>query len=154
MDTLVDNERMLAPNPAELDELTHLNEVIQHIAEEPADEQITQLVAPDGTAVELPASAFAALRAIAEDLASGRTVVVLPHDRLLTTNEAASVLSVSRQFLVRLLDRGDIPFERVGTHRRLAVADVLAYRAGRNSRRTEKLKELTELSEEYEGGYS
>jgi excisionase family DNA binding protein len=114
---------------------------------------VTQLVAADGTSVELPASAFEALRAIADDLAHGRTVVVLPHDRLLTTNEAASILNVSRQFLVKLLDRGEIPFDRVGTHRRLTVADVLAYRNDRAARRREKLNELTRLSEDYEGGY-
>jgi excisionase family DNA binding protein len=147
-------EHVLAPDPSEQAELTHLNEVIEHIAEEPTDRrQVTQLVAADGTSVELPASAFKGLRAIADDLAHGRTVVVMPHDRLLTTNEAAGVLSISRQFLVRLLDGGEIPFERVGTHRRLAVADVLAYREERAARRREKLDELTELSQDYEGGY-
>lgn len=154
MTAILDNERVLTPDPAEHENLTHLNEVVQHIAEESAEDRLmTRLVAVDGTSVELPASAFEALRAIANDLANGRTVVVIPHERLLTTNEAANLLNVSRQFLVRLLDRGDIPFERVGTHRRLAVAEVLAYRDSRAARRREKLDELTKLSEEYEGGY-
>jgi excisionase family DNA binding protein len=152
--TLIHSDRVLTPAASERDELTHLNEVIQHIAEEVVDDrQVTRIVAADGTSVELPGSAFEALRAIVEDLANGRTVVILPHDRLLTTNEAAGVLDVSRQFLVRLLDRGEIPFDRVGTHRRLAVVDVLAYREERDARRRERLDELTRLSEEYEGGY-
>jgi excisionase family DNA binding protein len=153
MTALVERNRVLAPNPAEHDELAHLNEVMQHIVDEPIEDGVTQIVAPDGTSLELPASAFEGLRAIVDDLAHGRTVVLLPNDRLLTTNEAAEVLSVSRQFLVRLLDRGEIPFDKVGTHRRLAVGDVLAYREQRADRRREKLEELTRLSEEYEGGY-
>ena len=154
MTTILDNERVLTPDPAEHDDLTHLYEMVQHIAEERVEDRpLTQLVAADGTSVALPASAFEALRAIAEDLASGRTVVVIPHDRLLTTNEAASLLNMSRQFLVRLLDRGDIQFERVGTHRRVAVADVLAYRDKRAAQRRVKLDELTKLSDEYKGGY-
>lgn len=152
MSTIVETERVLAPDPAEHDDLTHLNKVMH--AEAPAAKPlIAQIVASDGTSLELPASALAGLRAIIEDLAHGRTVVVMPHDRLLTTNEAAQVLNVSRQFLVRLLERGDLPFERIGTHRRLAVEDVLAYRERRAELRRQKLDELTRLSEEYEGGY-
>jgi len=67
--------------------------------------------------------------------------------------EAANILNVSRPFLVRLLDRGEIPFHRVGTHRRLRVEDVLAYREQRAAARRAKLAELTRLSQDVEGGY-
>jgi excisionase family DNA binding protein len=81
------------------------------------------------------------------------TVTLIPHDKELTTKEAADILNVSRPFLVKLLDRRDIPYHRVGTHRRLNVEDVLAYRDLRAARRREKLRELTELSEQLKGGY-
>jgi excisionase family DNA binding protein len=67
--------------------------------------------------------------------------------------EAADILNISRPFLVKLLDRGEIPYHRVGTHRRLNVEDALGYRELRAKRRREKLRELTELSEQVEGGY-
>ena len=54
---------------------------------------------------------------------------------------------------VRLLDRGEIPHHRIGTHRRLNVEDVLAYRELRAARRREQLRKLTQLSEQVEGGY-
>jgi len=81
------------------------------------------------------------------------TITLIPHDKELTTKEAADILNFSRPFLIRLLDRDEIPYHRVGTHRRLRVEDVLAYREQRAAHRREKLRELTSLSEEVEGGY-
>jgi excisionase family DNA binding protein len=86
-------------------------------------------------------------------MAQGLTITLIPHDKELTSKEAADILNMSRSFLVKLLDRGDIPYHRVGTHRRLNVDGVLAYRELRAKRRREKLRELTELSEQLEGGY-
>jgi excisionase family DNA binding protein len=47
-------------------------------------------------------------------------------DQLLTTGEAARVLNSSRQHIVDLCDRGDLPFTTVGTHRRVRRGDVEA----------------------------
>lgn len=47
-------------------------------------------------------------------------------DELLTTGEAAAVLSSSRQHVVDLCERGDIPFTTIGTHRRIRRGDVEA----------------------------
>ncbi len=67
----------------------------------------------------------------AEVLATGDGVVVAPVSKELTTQQAADVLGVSRQYLVRLLDAGRLPFTRTGTRRRVALHDVLALRAAR-----------------------
>lgn len=152
MPTAAVPEHVLSPDPAEQDELVELREQLARIAAR-RERPVAKLVASDESEVEIPASAFAALQAIVGDMARGLTITLVPHDKELTTKEAADILGVSRPFLVRLLDRGDIAHHRVGTHRRLKVEDVLAYRELRGARRREQLRKLTELSEQTPGGY-
>ncbi len=145
-------DHVLSPDPSEQDDLVELREQLARIAAR-RERPVARLLGPEGSEVEIPASAFAALRAVVRDMAQGLTITLIPHDKELTTKEAADILNMSRPFLVKLLDRGELPYHRVGTHRRLNVEDVLAYRELRAGRRREKLRELTELSEQVEGGY-
>ena len=72
-----------------------------------------------------------------EEIAAGHDVTMLRSDEVLTPNEAAEVLGVSRQYLSRLLGDGVIASETLPTssHRRLLLADVLAFQADRDCRR-------------------
>jgi excisionase family DNA binding protein len=151
MSTTAVPEHVLSPDPSEQDELVELRDQLARIAGE--RERMARLVSPEGIEVEIPASALAALQAVVRDMAQGLTITLIPHNKELTTKEAADILNISRPFLVKLLDRGELPYHRVGTHRRLNVEDVLGYRELRAKRRREKLRELTELSEQVEGGY-
>jgi excisionase family DNA binding protein len=112
-----------------------------------------RLVGSHGETMEIPASAFHALKLIVEAMARGQTMALVPHGKELTTQEAADLLHVSRPHLVKLLDDGTIPHYKVGTHRRVHVEDVLEHRELRAGTRREKLDELTRLSEQLPGGY-
>lgn len=83
---------------------------------------------------ELPPAARAAVRQLLADLAAGTAVHLLTNDTELTSQDAASILGLSRTYVVRLIDEGKIPAHRVGTHRRLSASDVLAYKARRDAR--------------------
>lgn len=91
----------------------------------------------DGREVALPASLAAILRASAREVADGHALTVLPSDVMLTPAEAAELLGLSRPFVVRLLDEGEIPSERLPSsrHRRIRLADVLAFAERRERRR-------------------
>ncbi len=98
-----------------------------------------RLVAIDaaGSRVDLPDGLSRLLRRASEEIAAGHNVTVLRSDEVLTTAEAAEALGVSRQYLVRLVDDGVIPSDRLAgsQHRRLLLADVLAFQADRDRRR-------------------
>ena len=54
------------------------------------------------------------------------------------------MLGVSRQFFVNLLDKGEIPHHMVGTHRRVLIRDVLAYKEKRNKARKAVLSAMVQ----------
>lgn len=113
---------------------------------------VCKLVGPTGESITIPESVIFVLERVAEVLARGDAVTVVPVGKELTTQQAADLLNVSRQYLVRLLDSGVLPHTKTGKHRRLRIEDVLAYRNERDQERRAKLDELTQLSEEL-GGY-
>lgn len=75
-------------------------------------------------------------------------VSIVQNDAQLTMVEGARMLGVSRQFLIKLLEQGDIPHHMVGTHRRIYVRDLMAYKAKRDSRRRKILDDLTRAESE------
>jgi excisionase family DNA binding protein len=92
---------------------------------------------PNGTSVRLPRALVEVLRASADELADGHAITVLPSEVALTPAEAAELLGLSRPFVVRLLDQGEIPSERLprSRHRRVLLSDVLDFQARRERRR-------------------
>lgn len=91
------------------------------------------LSTPSGD-VTLPKVASAAVRRLLEELAAGTSVHLIADNAELTTSETGELLGISRTYVTRLVDEGKLPAHRVGTHRRLRAADVLAYKARRAQR--------------------
>jgi excisionase family DNA binding protein len=102
-----------------------------------------KLVGPDGKTQSLPVSLYEFLVKLIGDLCEGQSVAIVQNDAQLTTVEAARILGVSRQFLVKVLERDEISYHMVGTHRRVYVRDLLAYKAKRDSKRRQTLDDLT-----------
>lgn len=106
-----------------------------------------RLVGPDGTDIELPGGIHDLLVSIVEHLKAGDGVTVIPMHAELTTVEAADLLNVSRPFLIKQLDAGVLAHHMVGTHRRLRLADVLAYRDRMDRTAAEALAAMTAEAE-------
>lgn len=107
-----------------------------------------RLVSAEGEEFEVPPPLMGLLVSVAEELERGNGVSVLPLHRQLTTTEAAQLLNVSRPHVITLVERGDLPFETVGTHRRIRLLDVIAYRHGRDQRRRQALDDMVRQGED------
>jgi excisionase family DNA binding protein len=120
-----------------------------YLASHPDDEPIAMNVeVGDDDALVVPRAAAVMLAQVLALLADGQGVQIMPDRAMLTTQQAADTINVSRPYLIGLLERKEIPYEMVGTHRRIAFADLLAYKRKDDQRRREAVDELTALGEE------
>ncbi len=113
---------------------------------------VCRLIGSEGESIPIPEAAFYIFERVAEVLARGDSITIVPVGQELTTQQAADLLNVSRQYLVRLLNENRIPYSKTGKHRRLKIEHVLAFKDARDKGRNAALDELTQLSEEF-GGY-
>lgn len=137
---------VLALNPEE-------NALAQQAADlsdllERAEESHATMTGQAGDSIEIPLPIFELIKNVVGELRRGNGVVIMPVNKLLTTNQAAEVLNVSRPYLVRLLNEKKILFEYVGAHRRIRLKDLLAYQEKRDLVREQALADMVRRGEE------
>ena len=115
---------------------------IKHLAQVLGSETAqVKLLGRDGEEIVIPEPVYHILRQVIHLMASGQAVALVSLEHELTTQEAADLLNVSRPFLVKLLEQGEIPYIKVGAHRRIRVEDLMAYKQQRDAQRRQCLKE-------------
>jgi excisionase family DNA binding protein len=128
------------------------------VARESARQLVPTLAKANGTVqlhveginepITVPTAAFRLFLAILAEMASGNAVRLIPHHAELTTSEAAELLNVSRPFVVKLLDEGQIPSRLVGKHRRVMFKDVMTYRDEHFRARSAILDRMSAIDQE------
>ena len=122
--------------------ISQLNQVLER-------EKIpTKLVTEEGEEVTIPEEVYQLLRYSVAKMSSGFGVQLLSQSEQLTTQEAADLLNVSRPYLIKLLEEGEIPYTKVGTHRRVNLEDLLKYQEKRDHQRRQILDELIVMTSE------
>jgi len=132
--------------PSDEEQIRELNRMLQ--LGSPA------LMGPQGERIELPEGVYHILKDVVRNMAAGRAVMLVPQQQQLTTQAAANMLGFSRPHLVKLLEAGVIPFQKVGHHRRIMLKDVLTFQKKRDVGRRAALNELARAEFEegmYEG---
>jgi excisionase family DNA binding protein len=113
--------------------------------EEPAR---ARLVGPDGSEIDVPDELYGVLLDVVTALSRGLAISIAPHHTMLTTQEAADLLNVSRPTLVRLLTDGEIPYSMRGRHRRVMLRDILEYRDRTCRERRQSLDDMAADAED------
>jgi len=104
--------------------------------------------------VTVPVSAVRLFLRLLTEMSRGNAVTLIPTYAELTTQQAADLLSVSRPYVVKLLDEGKMPFRTVGKFRRIRFEDLMAYKRKDDEMRAKFADELTALSQDLGGmGY-
>ncbi|MYF20992.1 MAG: helix-turn-helix domain-containing protein [Synechococcus sp. SB0677_bin_5] len=113
--------------------------------------QGAKLVGPQGDEHTVPVAIYELMCVLLDHLKRGMAFTVFPSDALLTTQQAAQVLNVSRAHLNQLLAANEIPYEMVGRHRRLRLDNVLSLRQRQFEQRSAILDDLSALGQELQG---
>lgn len=113
-------------------------------------------VGPDADAavsVQVPREAYELFLEVLATLATGNAATIMPVHAELTTQQAADMLNVSRPHLISLLEHGDIPHRKVGSHRRVQVSDLLEYKRRSDADARDAARELSRQGQKLGMGY-
>ena len=108
------------------------------------------LVGADGEKLELPDAVFRLLKDIVRNMQLGRAIILIPENQQLTTQRAADLLGVSRPHFIKLLESGELPYHKAGSHRRIYLRDLVAYQKRRDAERKQELDRIAK--EAYQAG--
>lgn len=113
------------------------------------ERHVSLLVGPAGEdIIELPESVYQVLKQIIHLMSHGRAIFIVPENQMLTTQEAADLLDVSRTYIIKLLGEQKIPYTMVGAHRRIRVGDLMKYMRRHEAEQESALDEIARISQE------
>ncbi|MBD1541379.1 helix-turn-helix domain-containing protein [Arthrobacter sp. IA7] len=88
----------------------------------------------DGTVHRLAPQARDAVVDLLARFSRGEAVTVSSVEEMLTTSKAAELAGISHTYLRNMTDRGEIPVEYRGTHRRIRLAAIMAWLEGQKKK--------------------
>jgi excisionase family DNA binding protein len=103
--------------------------------------------------LKIPKKAMFLLFEIMKNMAEGKSMTLIPSDSEISTQQAADMLNVSRPHLIKLLEEGQIPYKKVGSHRRIELKDILEYEDRQKKNRKTQLDFLAQQAQELNLGY-
>ncbi len=106
-----------------------------------------------GEFITIPKKALSLLSAIIQNMAEGKTISIVPSNSEVSTQQAADMINVSRPHLIKLLKAKNIPFKKVGSHRRILLKDIMEYKEQQAKQREAQLDFLANQAQDLNLGY-
>lgn len=128
-----------------LESYNALDAVLKQISSETPEIEIEET----GERIKVPIQALKLLSKILHATAQGKPISIVPQAMEVTTQSAADFLGCSRPYLVRLLEKGEIPFTKVGRHRRVKFEDLQRYKKALKASQKKYLIEMMKQDEAY-----
>lgn len=107
----------------------------------------------DEEAIEIPHTVFNVLMKVLAIMSEGKAFALIPMDEELTTQQAADFLNVSRPYLNKIIDLGEISHRKVGRNRRIKFSDLLEYKQQQETKSKAALQDLADEAQELNMGY-
>ena len=136
------------PSRIERDAANQLRQILASQATHNTKLKVLDEITSEPVEITLTPGVSRLLMELLRHIGKGDAVTLVPISQMLTTQQAADILNVSRPYLITLLERGDIAFELVGRHRRIKAEDLFAYKRERDTKRSEALAALGEIDGE------
>ncbi len=132
------------------DEVASAAEASRALAQAQAEHGSLQFSGMNGDQVQIAPAIADLVVDLLGHIAQGNMVTLVPTGAMLTTQQAADILNVSRPFLSKLLKENEIPHVPVGSHRRVMFEDLMIYKTKRDRVREAALDELADLGQEFD----
>lgn len=137
------------PSASEKAAANHLRKILAAHATGDAKLRVLDDETQQPTEITLTPALSSLLMELLRHIGKGDAVTLVPVSKMLTTQQAADILNVSRPFLVSLLDKGEIEYSLVGRHRRIQADHLFKYKKERDEKRSQALADLAELDAEH-----
>lgn len=146
------DSRKIAPGDVDAQQaeraLRRIRDYLSHTSGEDADISLIGETTDSNDPLILPRPTVEMFAAILAAIAQGQGVQLMPVNAEVSTQVAAEMLNVSRPYLIKLLESGEIPYRSVGRHRRVKFQDVVEYKRQDDRKRKDAADELASLDEE------
>lgn len=142
--------KLRIPSESEIELSTLSSRILSSVQNSNRETQTIKVEAKNGEEQSLliPTFAYELLIDILSQMAQGNAVTLIPVHAELSTQQAANILNVSRPHLIKLLESGEIPYYKVGKHRRILAQKLYDYKSDIDAKRSQTLDELTAFTQE------
>lgn len=153
VDPLPKYSEPVLPDPRDIELAVQSSQKLAALFAKKKENEPVAIHIADGEQIVIPFGGIKLLIELLSEMASGNAVRLIPIHKFLTTQEAADLLNVSRPYLIKILEKGEIPFEKVGSHRRIKAEDLFKHKSEMEQNKNTALDELSKQTQDLDMEY-